>query len=210
MTQAFIQILKAFTPACTFIMGIALRVESLRPTQLVSVLAIAMGTCISTLVEQGSPDFHWVGFAAFMASVFTEAARVLIVQQLLSGHHMSPAEASWVLGMPTACMLLLGAGVWEYQALVGRMAVLWQHSGLFAVAMAGSCALNWTSYMAIRTSGALMLKIVGCVKNALVVWVGVLQGEHVGAAELAGYALSVGGFVLYTVGGRGARKTKDA
>ncbi len=143
-----------------------------------------------------------------MASVFTEATRVLVVQQLLAGHRMTPSEASWVLGLPTAALLLLGAGVWERQALVARMHVLGEHAGLFAVAMAGSCALNWTSYMAIRTSGALMLKVVGCVKNALVVWVGVMMGEEVGWMELAGYALSVGGFVLYTVWGGGVEKKK--
>lgn len=200
--QAFIQILKAFTPACTFALGVALGIEGPAAVQLVSVAAIAVGTSVSTLMERGTPSFHWLGFFAFMASVVTEAARVLVVQKLLAhGGGMSASQASWLLGLPTAALLAAASLVWEAPALLaqGHLMLLWRHGGLFACAMAGSCALNWLSYLAIRTSGALTLKIVGCVKNVLVMWVGVLQGEHVGLGELGGYVLSLAGFVLYSV-----------
>ena len=208
--QAFIQILKAFTPACTFGMGVMLGLETPHAVQVVSVAAIAIGTCVSTLVERGTASFHWMGFTAFMASVVTEAARVLVVQRLMAGGGVSPSHASWLLGLPTAALLAAASAVWEARGLVssGHLALLWRNCGLFACAIAGSCVLNWLSYLAIRTNGALTLKIVGCVKNVLVVWVGVLQGEHVGLAELGGYALSLAGFVLYSTAA--ARKAKVA
>lgn len=189
-------------------MGVALGLETPRTVQIVSVAAIAVGTCVSTLVERDTPSFHWLGFAAFMASVVTEAARVLVVQKLLAGGGVSPGHASWLLGLPTAALLAAASLVWEAEGLLvhRHIALLWRHGGLFACAMAGSCALNWLSYLAIRTSGALTLKIVGCVKNVLVMWVGVLQGEHVGLGEVAGYVLSLAGFVLYSVAA--TRKTR--
>lgn len=201
--QAFIQILKAFTPACTFALGVLLGIETPRAVQIVSVTAIAVGTCVSTLIERGTPTFHWLGFSAFMASVFTEAARVLVVQRLMATGGVTPSHASWLLGLPTAALLAAASAVWEARSLLagGHLALLWRNSRLFTCAIAGSCALNWLSYLAIRSSGALTLKIVGCVKNVLVVWVGVLQGEHVGLGELGGYALSLAGFVLYSVAG---------
>lgn len=44
LSVAFIQILKAFTPAITLLLAAAFGIESLRPTLLMSVLLIALGT----------------------------------------------------------------------------------------------------------------------------------------------------------------------
>ena len=38
----------------------------------------------------------------------------------------------------------------------------------------------------------------GCIKNTLVVGLGVAMGDTVAPAQLAGYAVSVFGFALYT------------
>lgn len=42
------------------------------------------------------------------------------------------------------------------------------------------------------------VQVFGCIKNTLVVGVGVAMGDRVAPAQLAGYALSVSGFALYT------------
>lgn len=39
----------------------------------------------------------------------------------------------------------------------------------------------------------------GCVKNAVVVWIGVVQGDNLTVKEAAGYVLSLVGFLVYTV-----------
>ena len=41
-------------------------------------------------------------------------------------------------------------------------------------------------------------QVFGCIKNTLVVGLGVAMGDRVAPAQLAGYALSVSGFALYT------------
>ncbi len=41
-------------------------------------------------------------------------------------------------------------------------------------------------------------QVFGCIKNTLVVGVGMAMGDRVAPAQLAGYALSVSGFALYT------------
>ena len=40
--------------------------------------------------------------------------------------------------------------------------------------------------------------MVGCVKNTMLVWVGVLMGDVVTGVQLWGYSVSVFGFALYT------------
>jgi hypothetical protein len=43
-----------------------------------------------------------------------------------------------------------------------------------------------------------VVQVVGCVKNTMLVWVGMLMGDHVTPEQLAGYTISVLGFALYT------------
>lgn len=42
------------------------------------------------------------------------------------------------------------------------------------------------------------VQVVGCVKNTMLVWVGVLMGDVVTWEQMLGYSISVAGFALYT------------
>jgi hypothetical protein len=72
--------------------------------------------------------------------------------------------------------------------------------GLYSAAMAMSFLVNMFTYLAIMHSSSLTFKVVGCIKNAAVVLFGVMfMGEHVSVFQAIGYAVSVAGFMIYTV-----------
>ena len=49
-----------------------------------------------------------------------------------------------------------------------------------------------------RQARARAAQVFGCIKNTVVVGLGVAMGDTVAPAQLAGYAVSVFGFALYT------------
>lgn len=63
-----------------------------------------------------------------------------------------------------------------------------------------SFLVNLTSFWAIGSTGSLTFKVAGCLKNLVVIWYSVAVGhEHVERLQIAGYLVSVAGFLLYTV-----------
>eukprot|EP00198_Chlamydomonas_reinhardtii_P006690 XP_001696026.1 predicted protein [Chlamydomonas reinhardtii] len=77
LSVAFIQVLKAFTPAITLLLGVCVGLERPDWRLLLAIGLIAGGTAGAVLVESGAPSFKWIGVIAFMASSLTEAARVV-------------------------------------------------------------------------------------------------------------------------------------
>ncbi len=69
---------------------------------------------------------------------------------------------------------------------------------LYCTAAAMGFMVNATAYLTIQLAGSLTFKVMGTVKNAVVVWLGVLLwAEPVTILQLVGYGASLGGFVLY-------------
>ena len=68
----------------------------------------------------------------------------------------------------------------------------------FALAALASFLVNLSTFLAIRHVSATSFKVAGCLKNMLVVWGGILQGDVVTPRELQGYAISLAGFLLYS------------
>ena len=72
--------------------------------------------------------------------------------------------------------------------------------GLYLTATVMSFLVNLFTYLAIMHSSSLTFKVVGCVKNAALVMFGVMfMGEHVSFGQGIGYAVSIAGFMTYTV-----------
>jgi len=58
--------------------------------------------------------------------------------------------------------------------------------------------VNLSSFFAIHHTSSLTFKVAGCLKNVGVVMWGVLSGDHFTALQGLSYAISMGGFGLYT------------
>eukprot|EP00775_Hariotina_reticulata_P006948 gene6948-7165_t len=201
LSVSFIQILKAFTPALTLVIGAAAGVEQLKLSLVVSVLLIAVGTGIAVLAESGTPAYSLLGLMLFMGSSVTEAGRVVAGQLLLGPNKYNSAEVLVYVGLPSALVLIMGSLLTERQRgmLTAAQVLIEARPEAFLKAFSMSCLVNLTSYMAIATTSSLTFKVAGCLKNLAVVWYGVVvHNDHVTKGHLFGYAVSIAGFVLYS------------
>ncbi|GBF98138.1 sugar phosphate phosphate translocator [Raphidocelis subcapitata] len=207
LSVAFIQIFKAMTPAVTLVLAAVAGQERLSFALFVSVMLIALGTGGAAVLETGAPSWSVLGAALFVGSSFTEAARVVGSQRLMTKHHFTSLETLVYTSLPTAALLLAASLAFEGTGplllsagtLEGAAAALAPFSRDLAYAAALSFAVNLSSFWAIASTGSLTFKVAGCLKNLAVIWYAVAVGrEHVSGGQLAGYAVSVAGFLIYT------------
>jgi len=195
------------TPAVTLVLATLAGQERLTLALIASVTLIAVGTGGATAVETGAPSWSTIGAALFVGSSFTEAARVVGSQRLMTTHHFSSLETLVYVSLPASFLLigaslltegtgklLLGAG------LAGARAALEPVQLQLAYAAVLSFAVNLTSVWAIGSTGSLTFKVAGCLKNLAVIWYSVaVSREHVSGGQVGGYLVSVAGFLLYTI-----------
>ena len=81
--------------------------------------------------------------------------------------HLAPACSLW---------LALGVIFVEWRTMIAENAfqLVIEKPFIYASAAAMGFMVNLTAYMVIQTSSSLTLKVLGTVKNALVVWIGVV------------------------------------
>ncbi|KAI8476089.1 MAG: triose-phosphate transporter family-domain-containing protein [Monoraphidium minutum] len=206
LSVAFIQIFKAMTPAVTLVLGTLAGQERLSFLLFASVMLIALGTGGATFVETGAPSWSAVGAALFVGSSLTEAARVVGLQRLTSTHHFNNLEALVYVSLPAAALLFGGSLATEGTAALllgggraGAAAALAPVASELAYAAALSFLVNLTSFAAISCTGSLTFKVAGCLKNLAVIWYSVaVSHERVSPGQIAGYLVSVLGFLAYT------------
>lgn len=199
LSVAFINIMKAATPMVTLALGLALGLERLSKLTLLATALIALGTYTATASEAASGHFHWLSFLAFAASVFFEGIRVVMTEKLLGQAKYNVMEALVYLGPFTFGALAAGAYAFEWEGLRTQgWAVMQSRPHDFLVATAICFLVNLFCYLAIKYVSATSFKVAGCLKNVMVVWGGILQGDVVTPRELQGYAISLAGFVLFS------------
>lgn len=199
LSVAFIQILKVLTPAVTLAICATFKLERLTGSLLLSILMITLGTGVATAVEVGVVGFAWPGFFSFLFSTLMEAVRVVYIQLLLGKLSYSSMEVLVYLGAPTGLVLLAASAIWEREGLLASGLALMAHKPLhYLAAIFMGFLVNLSTAFAIKVTGSLTFKVVGCVKNTLLVWVGILMGDVVTREQLLGYSISVVGFALYT------------
>lgn len=194
---SLIQMLKAFTPIVTMLALFLARLEVPTTRLIISVCCIAFGTSLASL---GSLDATLVGVTIMLSSESFEAIRLVLTQLLLTGLKFNPIEGLMYLAPACTFWLALGSLVLESRdmarsnaaALVGRYPLQ------FLAAASMGFAVNSLSYIVIQTASSLTLKVLGIVKNAVVVWLGMaLYTETVTPLQGAGYGLSMLAFVWY-------------
>ena len=200
LSLSFLSILKALTPAVTLVLAVIARMEKLSGVALVATLLIAYGTGIAVEDEKNKDaGFHWASFVSFTTSVFFEASRVVFVSKNLRDSNYSSFDLLAGVGplifsvMATLSMFVerqtLLALEWEEIAFISRTMVL---------IVALSFAVNISTYAAIRYSSSTTVKVVGCLKNAMMMWFGILyQGDIVSKTQWQGFGLATSGFLMY-------------
>ncbi|KAF6253764.1 triose-phosphate transporter family-domain-containing protein [Scenedesmus sp. NREL 46B-D3] len=197
LSVSFIQMLKAFTPVITMFALFLAKLEV--PTGKVSFrLGIALGTA---LAAYGEVHNSFVGVAIMLFSEAAEAIRLVMTQLLLQGLRMGPFEG--VMWMAPACWLwlMLGAAVMEWPRMLaqGHHLIPLQHPLLFLLAACLGFAVNVLAYATIKLASSLTLKVLGCVKNAVVILAAMLLfAEQVTPLQAVGYVVSTAAFGVYT------------
>eukprot|EP00879_Flechtneria_rotunda_P017891 GHRR01018751.1.p1 GENE.GHRR01018751.1~~GHRR01018751.1.p1 ORF type:complete len:185 (+),score=29.92 GHRR01018751.1:389-943(+) len=163
-----------------------------------SVVGIALGTA---LAAYGEAHNSVLGVMIMFISEACEAIRLVMTQLLLTGLRMGPFEG--VMWMTPACFLwlTLGAAIMEWPAMIkaGHHIIPLQHPGLFMLAACMGFAVNVLAYATIKLASSLTLKVLGCVKNAVVIVAAILLfAEEVTATQGVGYVVSTAAFVVYT------------
>lgn len=189
--------LKSFTPIVTMIALVLAGLESPSQKLILSVCFIAFGTAITAV---GELNFSIIGIVIMFLSESFEALRLVGTQLMLTGLKFHPVEG--LLHLAPACLLWLSLGsfIFESRLMITENAIEVAASKPFIFIVAGSMgfAVNLLAYIVIQTASSLTLKVLGTVKNVLVVVLGiVVLGEKVTSIQGAGYSISIAAFYWY-------------
>jgi hypothetical protein len=163
-----------------------------------SVLAIAAGTA---LAAYGEVAFNAVGVTIMFISAVAESARLVMTQYLLVGLKMGPFEGVMYLGPACFVWLAIGGAAMEWREIAARRAlrIAFDHWGLFLAAACMGFVINVLAFATIKLASSLTLKVLGTVKNALLIVAAMaMYGEVVTGLQAWGYLLSTAAFVMYT------------
>jgi hypothetical protein len=174
------------------------RLETPNPQMIASVAAIAAGTA---LAAYGEVAFSAAGVGIMLVSSVSESLRLVMTQYLLVGLKMGPLEGTMYLGPACFVWLTLGAAALEWRALLatGGLAIAARHWLLFLAAACMGFLINVLAFATIKLASSLTLKVLGTVKNALLIVAAMaLYGEVVTGLQAAGYLVSTGAFGWYS------------
>ena len=197
LTVSFIQILKSFTPVITMIALFVAQLETPTKRLIYSVSVIALGTSIASL---GELNFSAIGVIIMMSSETFEAIRLVITQLLLTDLKFHPIEGLMYLSPACFFWLALGSLTTELRPMLssGAFEVVAAQPWKFCLAAGLGFAVNSIAYIIIQTASSLTLKVLGTVKNAFVVWLGIfLLGDTMTLLQGVGYSISIAAFYWY-------------
>ncbi|GLC60734.1 hypothetical protein PLESTB_001665000 [Pleodorina starrii] len=201
LTVAFVQMLKAFCPVVTMLLLFAARLETASRRLVAAVSLIAVGVA---LASYGELNLSLFGLAAMLVSVVAESVRLVLTQHLLvgSGSSLHPLEGLFYISSACTAVLAVQASYSEWPALLRQRdyEAVWAHPYSFGAAACCGFAVNMLAIMVIKLASSLTLKVLGTVKDAALVTIGIVfLHERVTGPQLVGYTISMVGFVSYNM-----------
>ena len=195
---SFIQMLKAFTPSVTLTMLYMTGIEIPSKRVVLSVLVICLGTAIASV---GEGSFHLLGlFLMFLAEV-SEATRLVLAQKLLVNLKFGVIEGQYFMAPVSALWLCGASAVVELpRAMHSKHAwdVVRGEPALFFSSAALGFAVNIATFLVIKATNSVTLKVLGTARNAGLVLVSSwLYSESITTLEAVGYLISLSAFGAY-------------
>ena len=197
LTITFTQMLAAFTPSVTLALLYVSGIEVPTTRATLAVVAIGLGCVLSSL---GEGQFHPLGVAFRSVGIFSEATRLVLTQKLLKNHKLSIFESQCYLAPVGAAFLLLGAVFTELRRFrrSDALQTIASHPLLFSASSVLGVAASMLTFIVIKLTNSVTLKVINTARNAAFVLFTVLVlGEQASAIQVAGYGLSVAAFSCY-------------
>jgi len=199
LTVAFVQMLKAFCPVVTMLLLFLVSLERATPRLIASVLLISCGVAMASY---GEMHMSVVGLTVMLTSVVSESVRLVMTQHLLVGRSFHPFEGLTYISSACTFWLMIMALFLEWPQLYSAQAYLLvgEHPLKFLITAVTGFGVNALAILVIKLASSLTLKVLGTVKDAALVTVGVVfLHEVVSPLQLLGYTISLLGFVAYNV-----------
>ncbi len=198
LTVAFIQMLKAFSPAYMVVFLVCLGVEY--PSR--RVIACIGGLCVFTAIASaGEINFNLVGVMFMAAASCSDALRLVLAQKLLKNQKMQPMETLYFIS-PICVLWMVPAAI--FTELPGALranslALMRVYPLTFCASGLSGCFVNLTSFLLVRRTSSMTLKTLTMARNGgLVIVSALIMGEPISGLEAFGYTGLLGCFALYT------------
>ncbi|KAI8585031.1 triose-phosphate transporter family-domain-containing protein, partial [Geranomyces variabilis] len=194
LSVAFIQMLKATTPVVVLLLGWTMGTEKPNMTVLYKVLVIVFGVA---LASYGEINFVVIGVIFQALGIIFEAARLVMVQQLLHQYKMDPLCSLYHFAPVCAVMNGLACIVFEGSLLNVEAFATIGPATLFANACV-AFALNCAVVFLIGKTSSLVMCLSGIAKDIILVAVSsILWATPIGGWQIIGYGITLAGMVWY-------------
>jgi drug/metabolite transporter (DMT)-like permease len=206
----FIQMLKAFTPVFIMLTSYLANIDSPTSPVIASVVVISIGTAATCSF---TPQLNLLGIFIMFLSELTEGVRLVFTQFFLQNLKFGVIESQYVLSPASAFWLFSASAIFELPTMIERNAfgIIYNNLGLFILASAMGIGVNFISYFVIQATSSLTMKILGTLRNIVMVVVGVLlYAEIITFNQSVGYTISLLGFLGYNLAKMGYFDKKTA
>lgn len=199
LTLSFIQMVKAFAPVVTFSILVLFGLDKFDFNVVLAIIVIVAGCFTASFGEMKAKSVQ-LGLGCMLVCEVAEAFRSAGMQYLLAARSFSLFDGMYYFSPAT--LIFLGALVyvfeWDQLTQPDHAAEVWANPLAFASASCLGFFVNLASLAVIQNAGSLTLKIVGQLKNIVVIVAAVLiYDDVVTALQIAGYAVALFGFAMY-------------
>lgn len=197
----FIQMLKAFTPTVTLSLLWLTGIEVPSMRVIGAVVGICAGTAVASL---GETSLNLIGLGLMLTAEVSEALRLVLTQKLLTNLKFGVIEGQYYMAPVSALWLFSAAAMTELPR--ARLPSNWAHAAalvraepwLFASSAALGFGVNLCTFLVIKCTNSVTLKVLGTTRNAgLVLFSAVWYQEHITRLEGVGYCISLLAFGAY-------------
>ncbi|KAJ1501591.1 hypothetical protein HMI54_008553 [Coelomomyces lativittatus] len=193
LTVSFIQMLKATTPIVVLFFSFALGLKEWSRALVLNVSGVVVGVMLASV---GEFQFVWSGFLSQCLGIFFEAARLVLVQQLIQ-EKMDPLSSLYYFA--PVCAMLNGFAFWMVEAST----LTWTHVtqvgiSQFILNALVAFLLNVSVVVLIGCTSSLVLTLSGVLKDILLVALSTLLFHSITTPlQMGGYALALVFLIRY-------------
>ena len=198
LTVAFIQMLKAFSPALMVVLLSVMGVEYPSKRVILCVLGLSAFTAVASA---GEVNLNVVGILFMACASCSDALRLVIAQKLLKNNRLRPIETLYYTSPVCLLWMVPAALATEFPLALKRKSFLLmlKHPLMFAASGLAGLFVNFTSFLVVKRTSSMTLKMMTMARNgALVIFSALVMGETITTLEAVGYSGLLFFFALYT------------